>query len=107
MGKLTSLPFAVRRGARRKRKRAHPDRIHASLSPLPSPPFFFPAQSCKHHVSSIDAQPSTSGGILVFVTGQLLPEGESNPLKFSQAFHLAAAGGSYAVTNDVFRLNYA
>ena len=43
----------------------------------------------------------------MFVTGQLLPEGESNPLKFSQAFHLAAVGGSYAVTNDVFRLNYA
>ena len=43
----------------------------------------------------------------MFVTGQLLPEGESNPLKVSQAFHLAAVGGSYAVTNDVFRLNYA
>lgn len=35
------------------------------------------------------------------------PEGETNPLKFSQAFVLAPVGGSWAVTNDVFRLNYA
>lgn len=37
----------------------------------------------------------------------LQPEGETNPLKFSQAFVLAPLGGSWAVTNDVFRLNYA
>ena len=71
----------------------------------PLPPF--PPQSCKHAVSSIDAQLSPSGGILVFATGQLLPEGETNPLKFSQCFHLAAVGGSFAVSNDVFRLNLA
>lgn len=65
-----------------------------------------PFQQCKHHVSSIDAQPSVGGGLLVFVTGQLLPEGESNPLKFSQTFHLMPVGSSYVVTNDLFRLNY-
>lgn len=66
-----------------------------------------PFQQCQHRISSLDSQPSTSGGILVFVTGQLLPEGESNPLKFSQTFHLAATGtGSFVVTNDLFRLNY-
>ena len=26
----------------------------------------------KHHIASMDAQPSASGGLLVFVTGQLL-----------------------------------
>ena len=31
-----------------------------------------PFQACKHHISSLDAQPSLSGGVLVFVTGQLL-----------------------------------
>jgi hypothetical protein len=31
-----------------------------------------PFQQCKHHISSLDAQPSLSGGVLVFVTGQLL-----------------------------------
>lgn len=137
-----------------------------------------PFQACKHHISSLDAQPSLSGGVLVFVTGQLLvsaaspgcelqavswqgaaaggshwsggdadcccrceipaanwhahaglrwrrspcspahlslcalpllplpaclpfvqPDGETNPLKFSQTFHLAPVGGSYVVTN--------
>lgn len=65
-----------------------------------------PFQQCKHHISSLDAQPSLSSGVLVFVTGQLLPEGETNPLKFSQTFHLAPVAGSYVVTNDLFRLNY-
>ncbi len=56
-------------------------------------------QRCQHHISSVDAQPSLSGGINVFVTGHLLPEGESNPLKFSQVFHLTPVGGSFVVTN--------
>jgi hypothetical protein len=62
-----------------------------------------PFQQCKHHISSLDAQPSLSGGVLVFVTGQLLADNETNPLKFSQTFHLAPVGGSYVVTNDLFR----
>ncbi|EFN55326.1 hypothetical protein CHLNCDRAFT_134320 [Chlorella variabilis] len=74
----------------------------AILGKLTSLPF----QQCKHHITSLDAQPSLSGGVLVFVTGQLLPEGETNPLKFSQTFHLAPVGGSFVVTNDLFRLNY-
>ena len=36
----------------------------------------------------------------------LQPEGETNPLKFSQTFHLVPVGGSYIVSNDLFRLNY-
>ncbi|KAI3428575.1 hypothetical protein D9Q98_007397 [Chlorella vulgaris] len=75
--------------------------MQAILSKLTSLSF----QQCKHHVVSLDAQPSVSGGILIFVTGQLLPEGESNPLKFSQTFHLAPVGGSFVITNDLFRLN--
>jgi len=82
-----------------------PSLLTIHTPPSPSPPPLL--QSCKHHVSSIDAQPSVAGGILVFVTGQLLPEGEANALKFSQAFHLAPLGGSFVVTNDLFRLNYA
>ena len=31
-----------------------------------------PFQQCQHKVSSLDVQPSISGGIVVFVTGQLL-----------------------------------
>lgn len=153
--------------------------LAASSALLPHPPAHCPAalqilgkltslpfQQCKHHISSLDAQPSLSSGVLVFVTGQLLvshraqggvlccccqpplllllppfifhsrqavgrrrqpaaaaalvggppggshlhctaalccpvpqPEGETNPLKFSQTFHLAPVGGSYVVTN--------
>jgi hypothetical protein len=100
-----------------------------------------PFQKCQHRISSLDAQPSIGGGILVFVTGQLLassslfpfffitvpctacvgalfrsqyvlkrfelyssfphlqPDGESNPLKFSQTFHLMPVGSSFVVTN--------
>ena len=47
-----------------------------------------------------------SGGLVVFVTGQLITDGESKPLNFSQVFALMNAGGSYVVTNDMFRLNY-
>ncbi|CAK0786905.1 Nuclear transport factor 2B [Coccomyxa viridis] len=65
-----------------------------------------PFQQVKHHIASTDAQPSASGGLNVFVTGQILTEGESNPLKFSQMFHLAAQGSSFVITNDIFRLNY-
>jgi Nuclear transport factor 2 (NTF2) domain len=31
-----------------------------------------PFTQCKHHVSSIDVQPSVSGGIIVFITGQIM-----------------------------------
>jgi hypothetical protein len=33
----------------------------------------------------------------------LQADNETNPLKFSQTFHLAPVGGSYVVTNDLFR----
>ncbi|PNW80399.1 hypothetical protein CHLRE_07g316000v5 [Chlamydomonas reinhardtii] len=56
---------------------------------------------------TIDIQPSISGGILIFVTGKLMPEGENMPLKFSQTFHLMPTpNNSFVVTNDMFRLNY-
>ena len=42
----------------------------------------------------------------MFVSGDLLPEGETRPLKFAQVFHLMPAGASWFVFNDMFRLNY-
>ena len=65
-----------------------------------------PFQACQHRVSSLDAQPSMTGGILVFVTGQLLPEGETNPLKFSQTFHLMPVAGSFVVTNGMLYIRF-
>lgn len=66
-----------------------------------------PFGACKVHVSSKDFQPSVSGGIMVFVTGNLMTEGQDHPLKFSQVFHLMPFNNSFVVTNDMFRLNYA
>ena len=53
----------------------------------------------------MDAQP-TPNGILVFVDGHVLTEGEdSAPLRFAQIFHLVENGqGSYFVFNDIFNL---
>eukprot|EP01025_Chloroclados_australasicus_P022688 TRINITY_DN2326_c0_g1_i1.p3 TRINITY_DN2326_c0_g1~~TRINITY_DN2326_c0_g1_i1.p3 ORF type:complete len:123 (-),score=5.61 TRINITY_DN2326_c0_g1_i1:333-701(-) len=65
-----------------------------------------PFQKCNHKVQVVDAQPLPSGGVIIFVQGQLLTEGETNPLRFSQVFHLASVGQSYVITNDVFRLIY-
>lgn len=75
-----------------------------------------------------------SGGLLVFVIGEILPEGEHHALRFSQVtggpgalpahcalnapllefltlcspqvFHLAPMNNSFIVTNDMFTLNY-
>jgi hypothetical protein len=34
-----------------------------------------------------------------YLPGNMQTEGEANPLKFSQVFHLAATGGSFVITN--------
>lgn len=65
-----------------------------------------PFQQCRVTPATMDFQPSVSGGIIVFVTGQIQTEGESNAIKFSQVFHLAPLNNSFVVTNDMFRLNY-
>ncbi|KAK4603265.1 nuclear transport factor 2B [Quercus suber] len=68
-----------------------------------------PFQQCKHHITTVDCQPSgPSGGMLVFVSGNLQISGEQHALKFSQMFHLIPTPqGSFYVLNDIFRLNYA
>ncbi|KAL4653083.1 nuclear transport factor 2B-like [Castanea sativa] len=75
------------------------------VSKLTSLPF----QQCKHHITTVDCQPSgPSGGMLVFVSGNLQISGEQHALKFSQMFHLIPTPqGSFYVLNDIFRLNYA
>jgi len=64
-----------------------------------------PFQKVQHVVSTLDAQPTPSG-LIVMVTGQLVVDDSTTPLQYSQVFHLLADGGSYYVYNDVFRLNY-
>ncbi|PKI37948.1 nuclear transport factor 2B [Punica granatum] len=76
------------------------DEISAKLRDLPF-------DKCQHHISTVDSQPSSSAGIVVFVSGSLqLPE-EEHHLRFSQMFHLVPSpAGSFFVQNDIFRLNY-
>ncbi|GAA6006351.1 Ran GTPase-binding protein NTF2 [Rhodotorula paludigena] len=65
-----------------------------------------PFTSIQHQVSTMDAQPAATdkASMIVLVTGQLITGDESNPLSFSQTFHLIPENGSYYVFNDIFRL---
>ncbi|KAH7021016.1 nuclear transport factor 2 domain-containing protein [Microdochium trichocladiopsis] len=65
-----------------------------------------PFQKVKHQVSTLDAQPSVSGGVLVLVTGQLLVDEEQRPMNYTQTFQLMPDGGSFYVLNDLFKLVY-
>lgn len=62
----------------------------------------------QHKVNTIDVQPSNpqspGAAILIFVTGQLLIDDESNPQFFSQVFQLYSDAGNWFVYNDIFRL---
>ena len=60
-----------------------------------------------HAIKSFDAQPSVDNGILAFVSGDLIIEGQENPLKFAEVFQLRPGGSAgYFCLNDMFRLNY-
>jgi len=67
-----------------------------------------PFSQVKHKIDTIDPQPSPGNGVLVFVSGQLLTEGESHPQRFSQVFNLQPIPGTngFYVLNDMFRLIY-
>merc|ERR1711953_584023 len=65
-----------------------------------------------HQVVTMDVQDNRALGIpviIVFITGNLAIEDNTNPLKFAQVFTLAetaAGNGQWFVLNDIFRLNY-
>ncbi|PNH07945.1 Nuclear transport factor 2 [Tetrabaena socialis] len=62
---------------------------------------YFLQQPPIHRGNAISAAASASAAPVA------APEGESIPLKFSQAFHLMPTPtSSFVVTNDMFRLNY-
>ncbi len=64
--------------------------------------------SIHHKIVTFDAQPSVNQGIIAFVSGDLIIDGNySQPLKFAQTFHLMVGGAfGYYCHNDLFRLNY-
>jgi len=65
-------------------------------------------QTVQHSTTSVDCQPTSFNGIIVFVTGNLAVDGNlTTPLKFGQSFVLMPTPeGSWYVHNDMFRLNY-
>jgi len=74
------------------------------IAKLVSLPFTNP----QHRIDTVDAQACPNNGILVFVSGALITEGESHPQRFSQIFNLQPLPGSnsFFIFNDMFRLNY-
>ena len=66
-------------------------------------------ETVKHVVNTMDVQPSASGGLIVFVSGNLYVdhhlEEEPKPINFAQVFQLMEAGDTFVVANDLFRLN--
>ncbi|GJD00931.1 nuclear transport factor 2 [Colletotrichum higginsianum] len=79
------------------------DSDRKGLSSLYSLPF----QKVKHQVTTLDAQPTLEGGIIILVTGQLLVDEEQRPMNYTQAFQLLRdPSGNYFVFNDIFKLVY-
>merc|ERR1712008_24658 len=76
--------------------------IQAIVTKLAGLPF----QKVAHQIVKCDCQPCPPNGILIFVTGNLLVDDNTSPLKFAQVFQLCTApSGSYFCQNDMFRLN--
>ena len=67
-----------------------------------------PFGTVKCEVESSDVQPSAPGsnGIIVVISGKLLTEGESHPMRFNHVFQLLPNGTAYFIQNEVFRLCY-
>eukprot|EP01067_Filipodium_phascolosomae_P007322 Filipodium_phascolosomae@DN5828_c0_g1_i3.p1 len=65
-------------------------------------------QKVQHIIVKADVQPvPPSGGLIVFVTGNLLVDENPNALKFAQVFHLVQNRQTmqWYCLNDLFRLN--
>ncbi|KXH59742.1 nuclear transport factor 2 [Colletotrichum salicis] len=78
--------------------------VNSIVEKLSSLPF----EKVKHQVTTLDSQPTTEGGIIILVTGQLLVDEEQRPMSYTQAFQLLRdPSGSYFVFNDIFKLVYA
>jgi len=62
----------------------------------------------QHIVKSSVYQPTPQNTILILVNGDCMLQGETNLIKFSEVFILAAADqqGNFYVQNDIFSLNY-
>lgn len=61
-------------------------------------------QKIQHIVTTVDCQPVPTGGVLVYVFGQLKTD-DDPPHSFNQVFLLNQdSSGAFFVQNDIFRL---
>lgn len=64
--------------------------------------------SIKHEILTQDYLPTAGSGVLSFIGGRILIEGQEHPLNFTQVFVLQPGGAlGYYCLNDVFRLTFA
>lgn len=64
----------------------------------------------RHKIVTLDFQPFNDKACVIFVNGEILIEGETNPMLFAQCFFLVAVEGAafpFYVANDIFQFNYA
>jgi len=57
----------------------------------------------ERQITSVDAQPTLDGSVLVHVIGSMLWEGIM-PINFSQVFILKASGNQFYIGHDIFRI---
>lgn len=60
-------------------------------------------QKIQHVITTVDAQPTFDGGVIVSVLGQLKTD-DDPPHTFNQTFVLKPAEGSFFLEHDIFRL---
>ncbi|KAA6386504.1 MAG: hypothetical protein EZS28_017967, partial [Streblomastix strix] len=57
----------------------------------------------QHQVKYCDVQGGPGGSIFVFILGQIILAGQSQPVQFAESFFLMPNGTSYYISNQVFR----
>ncbi|XP_013389048.1 nuclear transport factor 2 [Lingula anatina] len=60
-------------------------------------------QKVQHVITTTDTQPTTEGGVIILVVGQLKTD-DDPPNAFIRTFCLKPVNGSFAVFHDIFRL---
>jgi hypothetical protein len=66
-----------------------------------------PIGKMERAVDTFDVQICGQGQLLVFITGRLIVDNETQPQRFSQTFVIVVANqNTFYVQNEMFRLNY-
>merc|ERR1712013_566370 len=64
-----------------------------------------PIESIAYDIKTLDVQPSGCGGLMLFVTGDVMLNAIPNPVKFAQSLHIVpeeASQDRFWIHNDIF-----